>query len=112
MIPSPLAALAIALGAALASTIAVFVYTDRRSRPRIARLRSQRPACIAPQPRVEAPCHRLPRAAPGLRLTRVDVARPLPRTLHHQGHPLTILVRVRRPRRSLRRSPPAPRPLL
>jgi hypothetical protein len=95
MTVNPLLAIAITLGGALLATIAVFVYTDRRSERRIAELRRQRPACAAQPQRDMAPRHSLPPAAPGLRLSVEDVARPLPRQLWHRGHQL-IVARVRR----------------
>jgi hypothetical protein len=98
MTPNPLLAIAITLGGALLATIAVFVYTDRRSRRRIAELSRQRPACAAQPQRDPAPRHSLPPAAPGLRLSAADVARPLPKQLRHGGDRLIIVARVRRPR--------------
>jgi hypothetical protein len=94
MTVNPLLAIALALGGALVATIAAAVYANRRSERRIAELSRQRPPCAARR-EAEAPRHSPPPAAPGLRLSPSDVARPLPRQLRHRGHQL-IVARVRR----------------
>jgi hypothetical protein len=98
MTVNPLLAIALALAGALVATIAALIYTNRRSERRIALLSRQRPACAGQPQRDPAPRHTLPPAAPGLRLSAADVARPLPKQLRHGSMHLVVLERVRRPR--------------
>jgi hypothetical protein len=72
MIDNPYAALAIALGGALAAAIAAYFYTERQCRRRLAALRRQRPAHPA--------------------------APPLPRHLRLGRDRLIVVARARRPR--------------
>ena len=93
MIPNPPLALAIALGSALVASIAVFVYTDRRARRRIALLCRQRPPCVTQPQRTEAPRHSPPRRGPGKRelfghvlsSIRAESAPPRGRTTHQSA---------------------------